>query len=170
VARVEEDFISIDHKGIPYRLLEFFMTGFGVGYSPIAPGTVGTVLGFLIFVPFQKVPLFYTLPFLLLLFGIGVYTTGFAFFIFGKEDPSYIVIDEMVAILLVLFLLPRSIIWWVFGFLLFRLFDITKPFGIRKAEHLPKGWGVMADDILAAFYTLLILRPIHYLIDLGLVL
>lgn len=140
------------------------MTGFGVGYCPIAPGTAGSILGFLLFLPFHTAPRLYALPILALLFGLGIYTTHFAFAIFDAKDPSNIVIDEIVAILLVLFLLPptATFIWWVFGFLLFRLFDITKPIGVREAERLPGGWGIMADDIIAALYTLLIIWPIHY--------
>jgi len=161
----ERSLSSAEHmekSRLSIRLLQFFVTGFGVGYCPIAPGTAGSVLGVLLFLPFQTVPLLYALPALTLLFGIGVYTTHFSFALFGEKDPPKIVIDEIVAILLILFLLPPSIVWWVFGFLLFRVFDITKPLGIREAETLPCGWGVMADDAIAALYTLLILWPIHY--------
>ncbi len=146
------------------QLFQCYVTGFGVGYCPIAPGTAGSILGVLLFLPFQTTPLFYALPVLGILFGIGVYTSNFAFALFGQKDPSKIVIDEIVAILLVLFLVPQSVVWWSAGFLLFRLFDITKPIGVREAEYLPGGWGIMADDAIAALYTLLILWPIHYLI------
>jgi len=144
---------------------KWFVTGFGVGYCPIAPGTAGSILGLLIFLPLQAIPLIYALPCLALLFGAGVYTSGFAFAMFGKKDPSSIVIDEIVAILLTLFLIPASPIWWGIGFLLFRLFDITKPMGIRKVEALPGGLGIMADDIVAALYAVLIIWPTHYLIS-----
>jgi phosphatidylglycerophosphatase A len=145
-------------------LSKWFVTGFGVGYCPIAPGTMGTILGLILFLPFHTAPLLYVLPALAALFGIGVYTTNFSFALFGQKDPSKVVIDEIVAILFVLFLLPISTspIWWIAGFLLFRLFDITKPIGVREAEHLPGGWGIMADDIVAALYTLVILWVIYY--------
>lgn len=147
-----------------YQFFRFFVTGFGVGYCKIAPGTFGSLLGFLIFLPFQTAPRLYALPVLAILFGMGVYTTGFSFALFGEKDPSKVVIDEIVAILVVLFLLPSaSFVWWVLGFLLFRLFDITKPIGVLEAEHLPKGWGIMADDIVAAVYALFIIWPIYYL-------
>jgi len=146
-----------------YQFFRFFVTGFGVGYCPIAPGTAGSILGVLLFLPFQTVPLFYALPVLAILFGMGVYTSNFSFALFGQKDPSKIVIDEIVAILLVLFLLPTSAVLWGLGFLLFRLFDITKPIGVREAENLPGGWGIMADDVVAAIYALFILLPIHYL-------
>ncbi len=148
-------------------LSKWFVTGFGVGYCPIAPGTMGTVLGLILFLPFHTAPLLYALPALAALFGIGVYTTGFSFAIFGKKDPSKVVIDEIVAILFTLFLLPSSAVLWVFGFLLFRFFDIAKPIGVREAERLPGGLGIMADDIIAALYTLLIIWPVHYLIALS---
>ncbi len=147
-----------------YQFFRFFVTGFGVGYCKIAPGTAGTFLGLLLFLPFQTAPLLYALPVLTILFGMGVYTTYFSFDLFGQKDPGKIVIDEIVAILLVLFLLPSSsFVWWVLGFLLFRLFDITKPIGVRSAEHLPGGWGIMTDDIVAAVYALFIIWPIYYL-------
>lgn len=139
------------------RFCQCYTTGLGVGYCSIAPGTAGSILGFLLFLPFQTTSLFYALPIITLLFGVGVYTTDFASTIFGEKDPPKIVIDEIVAILLTLFLLPPSAVSWGFGFLLFRLFDIAKPPGVREAENLPGGWGIMADDIVAALYTLLII-------------
>ncbi len=148
-----------------HKIVRWFVTGFGVGYLPIAPGTAGSLLGLLLFLPLQAVRLPYVFLFLLLLLGLGVYTIQLALpLFFKKKDPSEIVIDEIGAMLLILFMLPASAIWWGLGFLLFRLLDITKPLLIRKAEKLPGGWGVMADDLMAAVYTLLILRSIHYLI------
>jgi len=152
-------------SAINYQFFRYFVTGFGVGYCPIAPGTAGTILGFLLFLPFQTVPPLHALPVLAALFGMGVYTTNFSFAIFGEKDPSMVVIDEIVAILLILFLLPpfAGFIWRAAGFLLFRFFDITKPPGVREAENLPGGWGIMTDDIIAAFYTLPVLWLIYLL-------
>jgi phosphatidylglycerophosphatase A len=142
-------------------------TGFGVGFLPVAPGTWGTILGFLLFLPMQKVPLLYALFAWTILFGTGVYASHVSIGFFGEKDPSRIVIDEIAAIFLVLFLLPASILWQLSGFLLFRLFDITKPPLVREAESLPGGWGIMADDLMAAIYTILILQFTHYIVWSG---
>ncbi len=157
-----------DQEIVYHKITRFFVTGFGIGYVPIAPGTAASLLGVLLFIPLQSVPLYYALPLLFLLLGVGIYTTNFAYALFGKKDPSCIVIDEIVAILLVFFLIPSFFVWWTAGFLLFRFFDITKPPGVREAEKLPGGWGIMADDIIAALYTLLILWLTDYLIQGGL--
>ena len=74
------------------------------------------------------------------------------------KDASQIVIDEIVAMMLVSFLLPASPGWWIAGFFVFRLFDISKPPPIRAIEKLPGGWGIMMDDLLAAGYTVGLLR------------
>lgn len=160
--------ISIHNRGMIYRFSRVFVTGFGAGYCKIAPGTAGSLLGFLLFLPFQKAPLLYAVPALALLFGAGVYTANLSMLLFGEKDPSAVVIDEIVAILLTLFLIPSSFIWWGFGFLLFRLFDITKPPGVREAERLPGGWGIMVDDLIAAIYSILIVWLVYYLLGVGL--
>jgi phosphatidylglycerophosphatase A len=81
------------------------------------------------------------------------------------KDSPQIVIDEIVAMLLVLFLLPSSLRWQIGGFLLFRFFDIAKPPPIRILEGLPGGWGIMADDLLAALYTISLLRLFQGIAD-----
>ena len=128
-------------------------TGFGAGYSPFFPGTVGSLVGFLLFWPLQDLSLFYGGFICVLLFGVGVYTADLSESFFNRKDASQIVIDEIVAMLLVLFLLPGSWGWRLAGFFLFRLFDILKPPPARRCEKLPGGWGVMLDDLWAAGYT-----------------
>lgn len=140
----------------PAHLLAF---GFGVGLMPGAPGTFGTLLA---------LPLFWIVsprlgsPEYLLLTGgmflVGVWAcekTGLAI---GKADHGGMVWDELVAFLLVLFFTPPLPYWQASAFLLFRLFDILKPPPIRYYDRTVKGgFGVMFDDIIAAFYTLLVL-------------
>jgi phosphatidylglycerophosphatase A len=141
-------------------------TGFGTGYSKVAPGTVGSLLGFFLFLPLQELPLFYALPLWSALFGAGVYASNAAIHFLGEKDPKSVVIDEIAAIILVLFLVPASLPWQLLGFLLFRLFDITKPLGVREAESLPLGWGIMADDFIAAIYAIILVRLTHAIIGL----
>ncbi len=76
------------------------------------------------------------------------------------EDPSLVVVDELVGMLLSVFLLPLSLVGLVAGFLIFRMFDIIKPFPCRQSERLPGGLGIMTDDVIAGVYTNIVLRLI----------
>lgn len=129
-------------------------TGMGIGYFPLFPGTIGSLFGLFLFLLLQHLSTVTFMLFLLLLFGLGVYSSHLSESFFKKKDASQIVIDEIVAMLIVLFFLPSSLVWWTAGFLFFRLFDIMKPPPIRMFERLPGGWGVMVDDLIAAGYAL----------------
>ena len=133
--------------------------GGGVGLSPAAPGTAGTLAAFPLFWLFDY--FLDPVKFLLLIsamFIIGIWacsTTGKAL---GSHDHGGMVWDEITAFLLVLFLTPNNLIWQAYAFLLFRLLDIIKPPPIRYYDQkLRGGFGVMFDDLLAAFLTLLCL-------------
>ncbi|MFQ5779653.1 MAG: phosphatidylglycerophosphatase A [Nitrospiria bacterium] len=140
------------------RWATWIATGVGVGYFPIFPGTIGSLVGLFLFLFLQHLSAAaYTLIFLLL-FGLGVYSADLSESFFQEKDAGQIVIDEIVAMMAVLFFLPSSPGWWISGFLLFRLFDIAKPPPIRRLERLPGGWGVMIDDLIAAVYTVGVLR------------
>ncbi|OGA46681.1 MAG: phosphatidylglycerophosphatase A [Betaproteobacteria bacterium RIFCSPLOWO2_12_FULL_62_58] len=148
----------------PAHLLAF---GFGAGLVPGAPGTAGTLLALPLFWLAQ--PRLAAVEFLLLLaimFVAGVWAcekTGRAL---GMPDHGGMVWDEIVAFLLVLFFTPDSMYWQAFAFLLFRLFDILKPPPIRYFDQTLKGgFGVMFDDIIAAFYTLLVLAVAKALLE-----
>ena len=140
----------------PAHLLAF---GFGAGLAPAAPGTAGTLLAFPLF--WWLAPRLAAVEFLALLavmFIVGIWAcqkTGDAL---GMADHGGMVWDEIVAFLLVLFFTPDSLYWQAFAFLLFRLFDILKPQPIRYYDRTFKnGFGVMLDDLIAAFYALLVL-------------
>jgi phosphatidylglycerophosphatase A len=93
-----------------------------------------------------------------LLFAIGVWSAGKAEKAFGQVDPSQVVIDEIAGQVITFLATPR--ITWIgllAGFILFRAFDILKPSPARQAERLPGGWGIMLDDVVAGFYSLLVL-------------
>ncbi|MBI4716054.1 MAG: phosphatidylglycerophosphatase A [Nitrospirae bacterium] len=134
-------------------ILRFLATGCYAGYSPVAPGTVGSLVGLLLYIPLQAVsPLLYGLA-ILILFGMGVWVSHSSEREFGMADSPRIVIDEIVGMLLTLFLVPVGMAWAVGGFVLFRFFDILKPPPIRWLERrLPGGWGIMTDDVMAAVY------------------
>ena len=133
-------------------------TCLGVGYFPRMPGTAGSIAGFCIFLLLRGLSPVHAGIILILLFAVGVYTSSLSESFFRMKDSSHIVIDEVHAMLLVSFLIPESPGWWVAGFILFRLFDITKPPPIRRLEKLKGGWGVMMDDLAAAGYTVGLLR------------
>ena len=122
-------------------------TGFGSGFSPFAPGTAGALLATLIWLALSCA----VSPTLLLI-------------IWG-EDPSRVVVDEMVGVWIPLLAAPAGNLWYALAaFALFRLFDIFKPLGIRKMEYLKGGVGVMMDDILAGIYSLILLIVARWLI------
>lgn len=131
----------------------------GFGLSPVAPGTVGTLLAFPLFWLFNH----YLSPvdFLLaidIMFIAGIWACGLSGQALGAPDYGGMVWDETVAFLLVLYFTPVNWVWQLAAFVLFRLFDIAKPQPIRYYDrNLKGGFGVMFDDMLAAFFTLLCL-------------
>jgi len=142
--------------GHPAHFLSF---GFGSGLAPFAPGTAGTLLAWALYW-FIK-PFYQDTEFLMLLaaaFLLGIWACARTGRELGVADHSGMVWDEMVAFWLVLLLIPQSITWQCVAFFLFRLFDIAKPPPIDYFdEKLKGGFGVMLDDIIAAFYALLLI-------------
>lgn len=139
----------------------FLSFGFGSGLSPIAPGTMGTLIAFPIFSYlkswFGQSDVFF-LVFIAQLFLLGIWLCGKTGRAIGEDDHSGIVFDEIVAFLLVLFFTPEGLFWQAGAFLLFRFFDVLKPPPIAYYDRmLHGGFGVMFDDLLAAFYALICL-------------
>ena len=145
----------------------FIAFGFGAGLAPIAPGTVGTLLAFpLYWLFFPQVGALEFLVLILVLFILGVWACDTAGRALGVSDYGGMVWDETVAFLLVLFLVPATLYWQAAAFMLFRLFDILKPPPIRFYDQtLKNGFGVMLDDLIAAFYTLVVLAIAKSLLD-----
>jgi phosphatidylglycerophosphatase A len=137
----------------------FIALGFGSGLSRVAPGTMGTLLAFPIFGFLH--PRLSDGWFAILLVGLfllGIVVSERTSRALGVHDHGGIVIDEIVACLLVLYMIPTEPGWQAFGFLLFRVFDILKPLHIRMLDRTVKGGiGIMLDDLVAAFYALLVL-------------
>ncbi|MCK4271875.1 phosphatidylglycerophosphatase A [bacterium] len=132
-------------------------TGVFVGHFPIAPGTAGTIVAAAIYWFLRLDILLVGGVFILLFFLLGVRASTAMERQLG-QDPSQVVVDEMVGFWIALFALPRSLILVAIGFFLFRLFDIWKPFPIRRTERLREGWGIMVDDALAGIYTNVLLQ------------
>jgi len=123
-------------------------TFFGVGLFPVAPGTMASAVAALAY-GFALHGLVWPLYLLLLvlLFLAGTAASGAHAAVLGRPDPGRIVIDEVCGQLLALVFLPAEWVPVAVSFVLFRFFDIIKPWPIRKLEKLPGGWGIMADDI-----------------------
>ncbi len=134
-------------------------SGLGCGYAPLAPGTVGSLLALALFLIWPEASLFWlALALFFLILGIPISTSiendlG--------QDPSLVVIDEVVGQWLALLFLP-FFNWQIAlgAFALFRLFDIWKPFPIDRSQNLKGGWGIMLDDVLAGIYANLVLQII----------
>ncbi len=148
----------------PYLMLGF---GFGSGLAKKAPGTVGTLLGLLLFLPILLWS--ESVAWLVLLAGtlFGSLICGRASEQLGVHDHGGIVWDEFVGIWLVLLFLPeQSIIFWVFAFIAFRLFDIWKPWPIRWIDQkVQGGFGIMLDDVLAAVYAIAVIWLYYFIIS-----
>jgi len=139
----------------PVNLLAF---GLGTGLSPVAPGTVGTVLGVVLAWLLQSQGIELKLAVGLVLVVSGIWICGESARRVGVHDHSGIVWDEIAAMYLILILVPISLIGWTAAFALFRLFDIWKPWPIRDLDHrLHGGLGIMLDDLVAALYAALVL-------------
>jgi phosphatidylglycerophosphatase A len=134
----------------------------GVGYAPFAPGTAGSAAGLL---------LWYFLPastavqagVIVALMVVGSLAGNVAERHFRKSDPGQVVVDEVMGMLITLFLVPVGWRGALAGFLLFRVADVIKPYPANRLERLPGGWGIMADDGMAGIYANLALRACIWL-------
>ncbi len=144
-------------------------TGFGSGFWPWGPGTAGALTGMLIWYALSFM-LNSTLLFAVTLSCIVVFTIAGTWAVrrlspFWGSDPQKVVIDEMVGVWVPLLAVPASDIWLALAsFVLFRLFDILKPFGIRTLDRRKGAFYVMADDILAGVYSLIIIVAVQWII------
>jgi phosphatidylglycerophosphatase A len=147
------------------RRLAVFVCSFGyIGFFPFAPGTVGSAAGVAVYLAARHA----AIPYLELLLIAGLLVAGIVFTGPCEEDlrctdPGPIVIDEVMGMLITVFMIPVGWVGLLLGFLLFRVLDVAKPFPARQLEHLHGGYGVMLDDAMAAVYANLLLRGAYYL-------
>jgi len=129
------------------------------GFAPVGPGTVGSVAGLLLFWAVRSSGGgWLELLVLVGVIGAGVIGANVAEAHYQRHDPSLVVIDEVAGMLVTLFGVPVGPGGVFLGFLLFRAFDIAKPFPVRQVERFAAGWGVMADDLMAGLYAQGVLR------------
>jgi phosphatidylglycerophosphatase A len=138
--------------------------GFGTGLAPKAPGTAGTLAGVLLYVPLQHLSLAFYAAVVCGLFALGVWVCRVSARDLGVHDHPSIVWDEVVGYLVTMTAAAPGWVWVAAGFLLFRLFDILKPWPIRSVDRqLAGGMGIMLDDVLAGVYAGLCLHGLAFL-------
>ena len=146
-------------KPLKSEVITFLASGTGLGYSPLASGTFGTLWGIPLFFWVSRYSMGTQAGILALFTLASVYLAGAAARIWGQKDPSRVVIDETVGYLVSVCWLPFTGFTVLGAFFVFRFMDIFKPFPIRKIEReLPGGWGIVLDDVLAGIYTNVLLR------------
>jgi phosphatidylglycerophosphatase A len=131
-------------------------TAFGVGYVPFAPGTFGSAVGLIIWALLPASNVVHAAV-IVIIFAVGAWSATAAERYFGGTDPGPVVIDEVMGMLLTLFMHPVGWAGAIGAFFLFRAFDVIKPYPADKLEQLHGGLGIMADDGMAAVYANVVL-------------
>lgn len=147
------------------NLRHWLAFGFGAGLSPRAPGTVGTLVAVPIFLLLAMLPLSVYLVALAAMIAAGVWACGAAARELGADDPPAVVWDEITGFLVAMTAAPAGWIWLITGFLLFRAFDIYKPWPVRLVQDkLRGGLGIMLDDVIAGLMSFAILQTIAMIV------
>jgi len=148
-------------------IAKLIATGFYSGYFPRkgkGQGTTGSLVGLIIYFFMTKLPNHTSyLLFTAFLFFLGIWASSVAEEIFKEKDCGKIVIDEIVGMIVTMFLLPVSFKFAFMGFIIFRIADVVKPLGIRKAEKFSGGFGVMLDDLLAGILCNILLHFVNFI-------
>jgi len=152
--------LTLSDLASPWR---FLALGFGSGLAPVAPGTFGTLLAVPLYLLLLQLSPGLYLLFLVLAFLLGIALCGVTARQLGVHDHPGIVWDEFVGYWLTMFMAPAGWIWIMAGFVLFRLFDILKPWPIRWIDQrVSGGLGIMLDDVLAGLFGLIVLQLAVY--------
>lgn len=139
----------------------FIALGFGSGKAPKAPGTFGTLMGILPVLLTAGTPYWVRASVFIALFILGTVSSGYHGRHTGIKDAGEVVIDEIAAYYMIFLFFPVNIVTVITGFVLFRIFDITKPWPIKRFEALDGGVGVMMDDIIAGIYSIICLAVLY---------
>lgn len=135
----------------PSLLTKCIATVCFAGYSPVAPGTAGSLLALIPLILFPSIDFLTLFLLTLILFFLGVGVSRKYEKAYGK-DPQVVVIDEFVGMWVTMLCVPITWVTVTLGFFLFRVFDVVKPPPARQIEALPHGWGIMLDDVVAGIY------------------
>ena len=139
------------------QIIKILATGFGAGLSPVAPGTAGTLVGILICLCSYPLSGPFRFLFVVAISAVSIYVAGQAETLYGKTDDQRIVIDEIAGFQVAMLPVAITGLHLCLAFVLFRIFDIWKPFPLERLQNFPGGWGVVADDLGAGVYGGLIL-------------
>ena len=146
------------------RVILLLATGLGTGYSPIAPGTMGTLLAIPVFLLLSSIPSPVYEWTIIAFFFLACWVSDKAQNYWGKKDDQRIVIDEIMGFFMAMMWLPKTALFVTLGFVLFRLFDIVKPPPVRRLEQVRGGYGVVLDDVMAGIYANIVLQVIRIII------
>lgn len=127
-------------------------TAGGAGYFPFAPGTVGSAVGVAVYLLTRHLDPSLQVLLFIVVCVVGTWASTVAARHFGRDDPGYVIIDEVAGQLATLLLLDVGIVGALVGFLIFRVLDIIKPWPANRLEALHGGFGIMADDVMAGAY------------------
>lgn len=133
---------------------------FGIGYAK-GGGTYAAIVCCLVWILIPAGNIYWQVFFTLFIVSLGIWSSNVVDAIWGK-DSSKVVIDEIAGMMVTLIAVPANWRYILIGLLLFRFFDIAKPLYVRSMEKLPRGWGVMADDVLAGVYAHIVLSIVVY--------
>jgi phosphatidylglycerophosphatase A len=154
-------------KSVFHHPLHFISFGFGSGLLPKMPGTWGTVVAIPIYLFIASYPLWLYALITLLLICFAVYACDVTARDIGVHDHPGIVLDEIVGYLLTMIAIPAEWEWIVLGFIIFRVFDIWKPWPIRWIDrHVKGGFGIVVDDLLAGVYAWIVLQALLFAWDI----
>lgn len=167
--------MHLNATGELMKIKEFFLTGFYSGCSPVAPGTMGTLVAMALYtlenILFgdccQSLLYFVNLLFVLIIIYPAIKLGDEAEKFYNTKDPQQVVLDEMLGYWIGVLFIPFSISNALLAFFLFRGFDIIKPFPAGRLESLSGGLGIMVDDIIAGLYTLAVMHILVYLMSVN---
>ncbi len=148
--KITKDFVN--------KISEHISTVFGVGYTAYAPGTIGSLFGLLIYMFLKDTSIYVYGITTVVLFIAGTYASNVMEDIYDMKDPSFVIIDEVVGMLLSLIAIPYSPMYAILGFFLFRIIDIAKIPPLNWLEKIHGGFGIMLDDAVGGIMVNIILQ------------
>ena len=151
---------AFKRTGFYGKIALILATWFGIGLVPLVPGTFGTLAAVPLILLLNYLGEWYGVFALVVITIVAIRVSDRTQELLGRTDPSEVVIDEVAGFLATMLLFPPSLVNVGLGFILFRFFDIVKPWPVRQTERLKGGFGIVVDDLLAGVYAHLVLRGI----------
>lgn len=142
------------------KIAYLLSTGFYVGKLPIAPGTFGTLVAIPLILVYWDKGILAQISISLAVFFVGIWASTVVSQNFSNDDPDFVVIDEIAGLMVSMIGIKPTWEYILIAFILFRIFDILKPFPIKRFEKLEAGLGIMADDVVAGIYVLILMHII----------